>query len=354
MSNDRPSAAARESRPLADATAWIITDGKAGMDVQARGVADALGLVYEMKHVSPHGVWKVVAPWGPVAPGEQFGRDGSRFAPPWPAVAIATGRASIPYVRRLRRLAGPGTFTIVLQDPKTGPNTADLIWVPDHDRRRGANVMTTLTAPHSFTASRLADLRAEVPADIAALPRPRVAVVLGGKNGVYRFKESDDERFHKALASIGSLGASFMITPSRRSHQRLIRAADSATASRPRILWDMAGANPYPQFLAHADALVVTADSVNMTGEACATGCPVWVFHPSGGSPKFRRFHEALQGYGATRPLPELVLRIDRWQYAPLDAADLIAREVERRWARRRSVLAGLVAANMAIGSDSV
>ncbi len=31
-------------RPLAGARCWLITDGKAGMDVQARGVADALGV----------------------------------------------------------------------------------------------------------------------------------------------------------------------------------------------------------------------------------------------------------------------------------------------------------------------
>src|SRR5262249_13798355 len=116
-------------KSLAGLRAWVITDGKAGMDVQARGVADALGLDYEMKHVSPHGVWRVVAPWGLVDPAEKFGADGSRFGPPWPAVAIATGRASIPYIRRLRRLAGLATYTIVLQDPKTGPRTADLIWV---------------------------------------------------------------------------------------------------------------------------------------------------------------------------------------------------------------------------------
>lgn len=336
----------QRQRPLAGATAWIITDGKAGMDVQARGVADALGLNYEMKHVAPQGIWRVTAPWGPVSPAERFGAEGSRFAPPWPQVAIATGRASIPYIRRLRRLAGAGTYTVVLQDPKTGPSTADLIWVPAHDRRRGVNVMTTPTAPHSYTTRRLAELRAAAPPEIAALPHPRVAVVLGGKNGVYKFTEADDDRLRAALASIGALGASFMITPSRRSHQRLIRAADEATAARPRILWDMEGANPYPQFLAHADALVVTADSVNMTGEACATGRPVWVFHPSGGSAKFRRFHDALQSYGATRALPDRVNDMDHWAYAPLDAAELIAIEVEQRWARRRAALSGLMAAS--------
>lgn len=333
-----------QDRPLAGASAWIITDGKTGMDVQARGVADALGLVYEMKQVAPSGIWRMTAPWGPVSPAEKFGSAGSAFAPPWPRVAIATGRASIPYIRRLRRLAGAGTYTVVLQDPKTGPGTADLIWVPEHDRRRGANVMTTLTAPHSFTARRLAQLRATTPPEIAGLPGPRVAVILGGKNGVYRFSEGDDDRFREALRSIGALGASFMITPSRRSHQRLVRAADDATRDRPRILWDMTGTNPYPQFLAHADALVVTADSVNMTGEACATGRPVWVFHPSGGSSKFRRFHEALQSYGATRPLPDGVMTLESGSYKPLDAADLIAREVERRWKKRSAALSGLMA----------
>jgi len=123
-----------------------------------------------------------------------------------------------------------------------------------------------------------------------------------------------------------------------------VRACETATEGRPRIVWDMAGKNPYPDFLAHADRLVVTADSVNMTGEACATGRPVWVFHPSGGSPKFRRFHEALQKLGATRPLPDRVASLDEWTYAPLDAAQLIAQEVQQRWQRRSACIPGLVA----------
>ncbi len=49
-------AAGAQSRPLAGARGWIITDGKAGMDVQVRGVADALGLAYEQKLVEPKGL----------------------------------------------------------------------------------------------------------------------------------------------------------------------------------------------------------------------------------------------------------------------------------------------------------
>ena len=334
---------AEPSRPLEGARAWIITDGKAGMDVQARGVADALGVRYDMKHVSPKGLQRVLAPWGPVAKSEKFGQPDSLFAPPWPAIAIATGRASIPYVRALRKLAGSGTYTVVLQDPKSGPSTADLIWVPQHDTRRGSNVITTPTAPHSFSGERLAQLRAAVPNEIANLPGPRIAVILGGKNGVYKFTEDDDARLAGALRSLAGLGASFMITPSRRTHQRLIAAVEAATRDRPRILWDGSGDNPYAQFLAHADSLVVTADSVNMTGEACATGRPVYVFEPTAGSAKFRRFHSALAACGATRPLPAQVNELPAWDYQPVDSAAKIASEIERRWQRRSHMLGGLM-----------
>jgi uncharacterized protein len=325
----------KQQRPLAGHSAWILTTGMAGMDVQTRGLAEALGLDYTMKAIAPKGIFKLLAPWGPVAPSERFGAPGSTFAPPWPDVAISLGRSSIPYMRALRRRA-PGTFTVVMLDNKAGLGVADVIWVPRHDRLRGPNVITTLTAPHSFTAERLAELRRTVPPAIAALPRPRIAVILGGKNAVYEFRAEDDARFAGALQSLGALGASFMITPSRRTHQRLREVTEEATRDFPRILWDGKGANPYGDFLAHADALVVTADSVNMTGEAAATGRPVLVFTPSAGSDKFRRFHAALQAHGATRPLPERVEAIPNWSYEPLHSAETIAREIERRWLIRK------------------
>ena len=328
-------------RPLAGHRAWLITDDKAGMQVQVKGVAEALGLAWEQKVLNPGGIWRFIAPYGPPDPSDRVGAHGSHLGPPWPDVVLATGRQSIPYLRAVKKKAGPSTFTVILQDPKTSARTADLIWVPEHDRRRGPNVITTLTAPHSFSAARLQDLATHEPAWLAALPRPRVAVILGGKNAVYRFTEADDDRLDAARASLTRLGASFLVTPSRRTHKRLIAAADRATAGAPRFFWDGEGENPYPYFLAHADRFLVTGDSVNMTGEPLATGKPVWVFEPSGGSAKFARFHESLRRYGATRSLPEPITSLDEWSYAPLDAAATIAREIEARWMRRQAMLGG-------------
>ena len=337
-------------RPLAGLKAWLITDDKAGMKVQAQGVAEALGVAWELKQVAPQGVWRFAAPYGPPDPRDGIG-DGKLLAPPWPDIAIATGRLSIPYIRALRKHAGLKTFTVILQDPKTSARTADLIWVPQHDRRRGPNVITTLTAPHGFSPERIAELRHGEPEWLAALPGPRVALVLGGKNAVYKFTEADDDRLESSIASIAKLGASFMITPSRRSHQRLVRAVLRATEGSPRFFWDGTGDNPYPAFLAHADLFVVTGDSVNMTGEPLVTGRPVYVFEPSGGSAKFRRFHESLRRYGATRALPQEVMSLAGWTYEPLDSAAEIAREIEARLRRRRGMLSGLVSDALAAGA---
>jgi mitochondrial fission protein ELM1 len=337
MKDDAGSSPGRPNRPLAGATAWLITDDKIGMLVQCRGVADALGVTPVHKQVAPKGIWRVVSPWLGPAPSERMGQTGALFAPPWPDIAIATGRLSIPYLRRLRKLAGPKTFTVVLQDPKTGLGTADLIWVPEHDRLRGANVITTLTSAHSFPPARFAALRATMPEEISALPQPRVTVVLGGTGGGYAFADSDITRLGTALRVLAQAGASFLITPSRRTPPALLAAVDVATAGAPRLLWRGEGKNPYPEFLAHADALIVTADSVNMTGEACATGRPVYVFFPSEGSPKFQRFHAALQTAGATRPLPDAPGSLEDWHYELPDAAATIAAEIERRWLARRA-----------------
>ncbi len=333
-------------RPLSleGCRAWIISDGKAGHEIQCLGVAAALGVEAEIKRVAPRGLYKLTAPWGPVAPTERFGHSGSRFGPPWPAIAFATGRVTTPYIRALKRMARLQTYTVILLDSRTGASSADLFWVPEHDSRRGPNVITTLTSPHGFTPSRLAALRADMPPEIAALPAPRVAVLIGGPNGDYSYGAGDISRLAASLAGLAQNGASLMMTPSRRTPPGLIAALDAATAAMPRLLWSGAGDNPYPSFLAHADAFVVTADSVNMAGEAAATGKPIYIFTASGSSPKFARYHAALQAYGATRPLPDGArAALEQWTYAPLDSAHTIAAEITRRWARRAAMLPGLV-----------
>lgn len=275
---------------------------------------------------------------------ESFGTPRSQFSPPWPAVAIACGRLTTPYIRALRRASGLATYTVILLDPKTGANTADLFWVPEHDKRRGPNVITSMTSPHRFSPQRLEELRAAPPPAIAALGgSSRLAIIIGGPNRDYAYTAQDIERLARLLQSISGQGIGLMVTCSRRTPPDLVRIIDAATAGADRVWYGGEGENPYPDFLANADAFLVTADSVNMVGEACVTGRPVHVFFPSGGSRKFERFHASLAEHGATRPIERAEQLRDSWTYQPLYSATGIAGEIKRRLFRRRAVLGNLM-----------
>jgi mitochondrial fission protein ELM1 len=311
--------------------AWVLTDGKAGDEEPCRGVAEALGLQPELRRVSPGALFAWAMPWGPLDPAEGPGRPKSPIRPPFPDLVIASGRRSVPYVRAVSRRSGGRAFTVFLKDPRTGPGTADLIWVPEHDSLRGPNVLATLTPPHRISPERLRAAAAPDPR-LAALPFPRVAVLAGGDSRHARFSDADVARFAAELRRLRDSGPSLMITPSRRTPPALRRSLADLTG--PRVfLWDGTGQNPYLPMLALAEAVVATADSFNMIGEAAATGAPILVFEPSGGRPKLRRFLRALADYGAVHPFAG---RLEGERYAPLDSTPIIAAAVAAAFARRR------------------
>lgn len=313
---------------LAGQPAWIIADGRAGHLAITTGIAEALGARAAVKPIAPRLPYRLAAPWGPADP-----RDiEALLSEPWPAIVLGAGRQCVPVIRALRRRGGGRIFTVLCQDPRTAIDSADLIWVPEHDRLRGPNVIATLTPPHRFGLAWQAAQRRSVPPAIERLPAPRVALFLGGPGGGYHWTPDDIERFAGHVRALASQGASFLITPSRRTPPDLLRAIDAPTADSPRLLWTRGGENPYPDFLAHADAFVVTADSVNMVGEASASGRPIHVFHPKGGRAKFVRYHAALERHGATRRLTPETSLATPWHYVPLDAAGIVAAEIERRW----------------------
>ncbi|MEJ1160680.1 mitochondrial fission ELM1 family protein [Prosthecomicrobium sp. N25] len=308
----------RDARPKA----WVLTDGKAGDVNPALGVVEALGCEVEFRRVAPRPPWVWFLPRGPIDPREAPERAGSPIAPPWPDLVVACGRRAIAYARVVKARAGARTFVLVLRDPRTVRHGADLLWVAAHDRRRGPDVLVTPTGPHRVSAARLAEARRSPPAWLDRLPVPRVAVLLGGGPGL--------EGLAPRLAALAPEAGSFLVTPSRRSDPAVLEAVRRAVAGRPSLVWDGSEPNPYFDFLAHADAIVVTGDSFNMVGEALATGRPVLVHQPTGLSRKLERFLAGLRDAGLIRPFEG---RLEDYTYAPVDSTVTVAREVARRMA---------------------
>ncbi len=322
------------NRPLPkDTSAWIVSGGLIGHEINCRGVALALGLEAQLRRIAPRLLFAAFAPFGPIDPREASDRAGSPLAPPFPDILIASGRRAVPYVRYVKRASKGHTFTVFMQNPRTGPNAADLIWVAEHDGLRGENVIVTLTSPHIVRPKALAAVLAQPDPRLANLPQPRVGMILGGNSINHRFTAANAKDLAALAQAILREGQGLMVTPSRRTPPEVLAAIAEAVKSVPTggcFIWDGRGDNPYLPILALAQILVVTGDSVNMVGEAVATGAPVYVYEPSGGHPKMTDFLDRLAALGAIK---RYVGRLDAFAYTPIDATPIIAGEIARRYA---------------------
>ncbi|WP_112662660.1 mitochondrial fission ELM1 family protein [Microvirga flavescens] len=317
-------------------TSWVLTDGKAGDEQQALGVAEALGLDLEIRRVRPRAPFTWLMPWGPVDPRERPGAHNSPIAPPFPDLVIASGRRAVSYLRFVKQASGGRTYTVFLKDPRTGSKTADFIWVPEHDPLRGPNVLATLTPPHRISAELLKAARAHPDPRLSDLPSPRVAVLAGGDSRHHRFTDQDIARFLRDLTAIAETGASLMVTASRRTPPSLKKALARLTAKHGGFFWDGSGDNPYIPLLALADFIVATADSFNMIGEAAVSGAPILVFEPSGGHSKLTAFLDGLKAEGVVHPLAG---RLEGRPYEPLNSTPHIAEAIAQGLARHRRAL---------------
>ncbi len=310
-------------------TSWVVTDGKAGMENQCLGLAEALGLTPVVKRIALNCPWKQLSPFLRLGLSCAVSAKGDPAAPPWPDVLIATGRASVPvslYARRDSRKGGQkGTFTVQIQNPVIDPSRFDLVVVPRHDQLWGPNVMTTRGSLHRVTPEILDSEAKMFLPEVARLPKPRVAVLIGGTNSVYSFTPREAAALGAQLAKVAEGGAGLMITPSRRTGDENMAILKDALKGRPVYVWDGKGPNPYYGMLGLADFILVTCDSVNMVSEACTTGKPVMVIDLPGGSDKFRRFHQAMRDDGMIRPFKG---ELETWNYAPLDDMRLVANRI--------------------------
>lgn len=252
------------------------------------------------------------------------------LTPPWPDLVIAAGRRSAPVSLAIKKRS-PSTKLVHLMWPDVAPARFDLIAVPEHDKLSysGANLMRTFGAPHRMQAAALKAQADEWRARVAKLPRPLIAVLIGGPSKAVPYTMDD----FKTLAAYASaeaerLSGALLLTSSPRTGAPAETAMKNILTA-PHIFHRFApGAeNPYMAFLGLADAFIVTGDSVSMCSEACATGKPVYIFTPPHLERDPQSFRETLFARGSAKS-HTYPIRLD-WQPMPApDAASQVAKAV--------------------------
>lgn len=353
-------AAAEGAAQAPEARVWVLDDPRTGTANQAIGIAERLGEPFRRVPMMWN-PWTAhlagLVPGGSLAGLRQPARriaaelarstagvslpplvvDGQAVAvPPRPELVISAGRRSGAVALWMKRQFG--CRLVHCMNPGLGGllrhSLFDLLVIPEHDRPAPApNVFPVLGAPHRVSPLILEQARGQWEERLSHLPKPRVALLLGGPVRGMDMPPAMAHALGKQVARlVAARGGAVLATTSRRTGKEATEALAAGLAPALHLIyrWGEPGENPYHGFLASADAVVVTADSISMISEACASQAAVYVACPELGGPRHHRFAETLYQAGHARPLGN---SIARWPRPPLDEAGRVAAEIRRRFA---------------------
>lgn len=340
------------------APVWVIEDPRPGTAAQALGIAERIGVPFRRLPID--WTWRAHIA-GLSRAGSLSGVAAGSAVPRGvvsPRLVLSAGRRSAAVALWLKARHGcrivhcmsPGLAGLLRRD------RFDLLVLPGHDLPSGssaaANVFPTLGAPNRMSPERLRMAHEVWVERLDHLPRPRVALLVGGPTGgqsggqfggqwgakfVGQFGGGgmDPAAAHALGRAIAGLtiaaGGSVMATTSRRTGKD---ATEALAAGLGRVMhlihrWGEPGQNPYDGFLALADVIVVTGDSASMLSEACATGAAVYVVaNPQAGA-RHRRMLRDFAAAGQARPFAGSLAGYSR---QPLDEAGRVAGEIVRRF----------------------
>ncbi len=261
---------------------WILTDGVAGNLKQAQVLARGLGVSAVEFVVHLKTLDRNFAP--------RFRR--ARFADlglqPQPKsvnceLAIGCGRAGAIALDAIKR-ANANVRTIQILAPRCDPARFDAIVCPAHDQLDAPNVYSMIGALNGVDDAWLAAGRAQ-----NTLAPVRMLLLVGAptRNAPYTVAQ-----FARLLDSLDTDG--LCISASRRTPADFLLHIRQSGAR----VWTGAGdgENPYQAWLSQAGKIMVTADSVNMISEACATYAPVEVAFATHAQGKIALFLRSLSG----------------------------------------------------------
>lgn len=261
---------------------WLIASYRAGENTQLKALADALGWGYEIKRLEYQsydfipGLLRLRSLRGIKR------HKSSPLKAPWPDLVISAGMRNEPICRWIQQQSGGKTRLVFLGRTWAAlQHFALVITTPQYCLPQCENILHNTTTLQQVNAQQLQQAANTWAPRLSHLPEPRIAVILGGNSGPYTFGPQAARR----LASMANTVAknhdgSLLITSSARTPARSLEIL-TASIDCPMdcFRWKpRTDENPYYAYLALADSIIVTSDSIAMLSEACASRKPVYIF----------------------------------------------------------------------------
>jgi mitochondrial fission protein ELM1 len=255
---------------------WLVLGEKNGDNAQVQRLAAALGWPCEVRRLRMRPEWVLGKP--PVQPSlahVDLARS-DRLEPPWPDLVITVGRRLSSAGLWIRQQSGGRARLVLIGKPRRHLRRFDLIVASSEYRvaRRSNLVRISLPLLRVDTEAVAAAAAAWRPR-LAALPRPLIALLVGGPTKALSFDAAIARDIAERTArAAAAAGGSVYVCTSRRTSAPLIDAlAAGLPPGTPLYRWrEDDPENPYLALLGTADRFVTTSDSVAMMSEVVQLG----------------------------------------------------------------------------------
>lgn len=318
---------------------WILVDNRIGSRHQAEGIVNYLNnkemnITYkELEYTKLAGLPNFIR--GKTLLGLTE-KSKSEIIAPYPDIILSSTRRTAPIARYIKKQK-PNIKLIQLGHiGHTGIKEFDLVFTPEHDKNKlqTPNIRYTIGCPHFITKEKLETAYTEWHDKFSNLPHPITAVIIGGAIKGRAFSLENAEKLAQSVANLKEAeGGSLLITTSRRTGAEAEKKIMSYLEKYPNYayLWGSKDKNPYLGFLACADNLIVTGDSVSMCSEATAAEKELRIFTGKNWlTSKHLRFVQTLCEKGYATNLEERTSSKISFTHTPLNTAKEIAETIAR------------------------
>ena len=268
-------------------TVWCLLGKKAGDNTQVRALAAEVDLDSVEKSITAR-PWELLSHLGSGATLAGIDRrQSSDLQAPWPDIVISAGRRNEPVARWIRQQSGGLTRLVHIGRPWAPLSSWDLIvTTPQYFLPQQDNILHNTLPLHRMSREGLRSAESQLRPQLANLPRPWLAVLVGGDSGRFVMTGEKGRRLGSLSADLATAaGGSVLLTDSART-PRAVGDALQSQLNVPNLCyrWGGGGDNPYQGLLALADAFVVTGESMSMLGEVVDTGRPLYIFDVGDGA----------------------------------------------------------------------
>ena len=270
--------AAAPPEPVSPGRVWLLLGDKPGDNAQVEAVVEALGWPCERKVLQ----WR--QPYATVKPRFRATLDhvdplGSpAIEPPWPDLILTIGRRPSMAALWIKAQSGGRTRLVLFGKPSGMMARFDLVVAGAEVQLPPCPNLVPIRLP--LMRARDADVEAAVAkwrGRLAALPRPLVAMLVGGPTVPFAFDARVSAKLCRLAAEIAAAGGTPYVTTSRRTPPGVVEALRGQLPAAAQLFeWTPGGAdNPYLALLGLADGLIVTGDSVSMMAEVVRARKPL-------------------------------------------------------------------------------